>query len=200
MFYKLPILKVYAGRVLKEKITSLGNDVNKCLSTSENKKLQPAVFTALLACFSTLDFLSALHSGNAGASSSTTKQVKDFLAEYFDYGPKKRELLLEIYRHKLVHLFQPGHLVEYKNKSYSWRIYTRNRKKHLVITKKNGPISPAPSVRLMVHYIFSVSITSFTQDVTLAAEKYYKELMRNKTLQINFDRAMNHIFSIYPKS
>lgn len=200
MFYKLPILKIYAGRILKEKINALENDVGKCLSTSENKKLQPAVFTALLACFSTLDFLSALHSGNAKTKSSTTKQVENFITEYFDYSPKKRELLLKIYRHKLVHLFQPGHLVEYKNKSYSWKIYIRNKQKHLVISKINKLILPAPSVQLMVHYVFSISIITFMQDVIFGAEKYYKSLLSNDVLQVNFDRAINHIFSIYPKA
>lgn len=198
MFYKLPI-KIYAGRILKEKISSLENDVEKCLSKSENKKLQPAVFTALLACFSTLDFLSALHSGNASTKSSTVKQVENFILEYFNYSPKKRELLLQIYRHKLVHLFQPGHLVEYRNKSYSWRIYNKNKRMHLVISRKNKLITPVPSVSLMVNYIFSISIVTFMQEIMLAAEKYYKKLLIDNSLHKNFDKAINDIFSIYPK-
>jgi len=128
MFYKLPILKVYAGRALNEKISSLVNDVNKCLSKSKQDNLQPAPFTALLACFSTLDFLSALYSGNANPSAPTTRQLEDFIDKYINYSSKKRNLLLKIYRHKLVHLFQPGHLVNYKNKSYSWKIYHKNKK------------------------------------------------------------------------
>lgn len=196
MFFKLPILKVYAGRVLKDKVKSLENDVRKCLSESKEERLQPAAFTALLACFSTLDFLSALYSGNAGTASSTTKQVKSFLDRYFDYSPKKRDLLLKIYRHKLVHLFQPGHLVSYKGKGYSWKIYSQNKKKHLVISSKNKLINPAPSVRLTIHYVLSISTITFMEEIILAAQAYQDDLMKDKNLQVNFDKAMNDIFSI----
>lgn len=199
MFYKLPILKVYAGRILREKINSLVNDINKCLSPSKNEKLQPAVFSALLSCFSTLDFLAALYAGNASTNASTSRQLEDFIKEYFNYSVKKRELLIKIYRHKLVHLFQPGHLVEYKNKSYSWRIYNNNKKMHIIISRKNELINPAPSVRLVVHYIFSISIITFMQEIISAAEKYYKKLLMEELLQKNFDKAINDIFSIYPK-
>lgn len=92
MFYKQGILKIYAKRLLTDKIKSLENDVNKCLSESKNKELQSAVFTALLACFSSLDFLAAIYTGNARAGSSTTKQVKEFIEKYFNYSLIKREL------------------------------------------------------------------------------------------------------------
>ena len=106
---------------------------------------------------------------------------------------------MKIYRHKLVHLFQPGHLVEYRNKSYSWRIYNKNKRMHLVISKKNQLITPAPSVSLMVHYVFSISIMTFMQEIVLVAEKYYKKLLIDSSLQKNFDKAINDVFSIYPK-
>lgn len=198
MFYKLPILKVYAGRVLKDKIKSLQNDVRKCLSESKKEELQPATFTALLTCFSTLDFLSALYAGDAGANASTTAQVTSFIHSYFGYSSKKTDLLLKIYRHKLVHLFQPGHIVEYKNVTYSWTIYDKNKKKHLVTSKVNKLINPAPSVRLKIDYIFSISIITFMEEICSAANGYFKDLIKkeNSRLQRNFDKAINDIFSI----
>lgn len=199
MFYKLPILKIYASRLLKEKLISLENDVKKCLSESKDKSLQTAPFTALLACFSTLDFLAALNSGNTETTASTTKQVEDFIEEYFNYSKKKEELLLKIYRHKLVHLFQPGHLVEYRNKSYSWKIYNKNKRMHLVISKVNKLINPAPSVRLMIHCVFSISIITFKDEIITAADRYFVSLTKDYELQKKFDKAINGIFSIYPK-
>jgi hypothetical protein len=197
MFYgnKLNLIQ-YAKTVIQGKINALQNDAGLCLIGIQGH-YQPAPFTALLACFSLLDLLAAFHGGNASSSASTTASVKAFLKKYFSYNEDQRELLLKMYRHKLVHLFQPGIVVEYKNHTYSWSIHHSQPLMHLKILPNTRPsFNPVPSVRIKLQYIFSISIQDLMNEIISAASKYLEDLEKEPTLQTKFENAISQIFKL----
>jgi len=133
----------YASRLLRAKIASLTNDVNSCLNppTIRGKRLGPAPFPALLFCFSVIDMLGALSSGKASKESETTTNSKSYMKAYMKYvdsankdDPEwKIKVLLDVYRHKLVHLAGPKPVTFYEGKVMGWRIAHAQRKNHLKI-------------------------------------------------------------------
>lgn len=196
MFYgnKLNLIG-YARIVIQGKIDALQNDVGLCL-TGIKGQYQPAPFTALLACFSFLDLLSAFYGGNASTLASTTANVKNFLKTYFSYSEDQRDLLLSMYRHKLVHLFQPGNVIEYKHHTYSWRIHHSEQSMHLKIWPSTKLINPAPSVRIKLDYIFSISIQDLMNEMITSSSKYLTDLETNPDLQTKFEKAIEQIFTL----
>jgi len=198
MFYgnKSNLLQ-YATKLLQGKVNILKNDAGLCLIGNKDYQYQPAPFTALLACFSLLDFLSALYNGNASHSATITNNFKTLLREYFSYSDDQGELILSIYRHKLVHLFQPGTVIEYKGHTYSWRIHNSEPSMHLKIWSNKGSlINPASCIRIKLEYVFSISIRDLIEEIVNAASNYLKDLEVKPELQANFEKALKQIYCL----
>ena len=81
-----------------ERTSSLERDVRHCLQG------QLAPFPALLYCFATIDFLAALVSGHADKKAPTTQQSIDYMTSFMNYTFENADILLNLFRHKLVHL------------------------------------------------------------------------------------------------
>ncbi len=94
--------------IVKDRLASLQNDVNRCIP-SRDAKIEDtcyAPFPALMYCFSLLDLLGSLMAGTA-RSGNTTDNARRYMEKYLDIPLDKVRLLQKIYRHKLVHLSQP---------------------------------------------------------------------------------------------
>ena len=172
-----------ARNFLKEKINSLKKDCEQCLFSKH-----PAPFPALLYCFSVIDLLGALFSGNAEDSAPTTQQSKDFITGVMKYPDEVAELMQKVFRHKLVHLAQPNPMTKYKGKQYLWWFcHESNRNKHLKIepTDQKG------------EFWFRISLWDFVEDIedsVFGSNGYMNLLLKNVgNSQDNFEKAYKKI-------
>jgi hypothetical protein len=102
--------------IVKDRLTSLENDANRCLPSAKIEAAAYAPFPVLMYCFSIVDLLGSLYAGNARSGKITENAQKD-MEKYLKYPIDKVYLLLKMYRHKIVHLSQPKGAILYKNKS-----------------------------------------------------------------------------------
>ena len=113
---------------------SLEKDVNHCL-------VKPyAPMPAILWCIACIDFLGALLAGQASkkipgtnTNVNTTENSQKYMISYMDYSQEQVELIQGIFRHKLVHLAQPGPLSLYKGKTVVWRYDHDFNPNHLIL-------------------------------------------------------------------
>lgn len=111
--------------IIEERLPSLQKDVKACLK-------EDCAFPALLYCFSTIDLLGALYKGYATENSHTQGNFKEYVCRFMKnsgtsvsqnrYTTEHAELLLEIFRHKIVHLAQPKPVINRKKKTDSMEI------------------------------------------------------------------------------
>lgn len=108
--WSLQMIKIwgFCKAVYDERLSSLDNDVKRCLPADVDKKEAPcyAPFPALLYCFSVIDLLGALYAGHA-RSSKTVDNSKKYMNDLMKYGKDQFNILQKMFRHKMVHLAQP---------------------------------------------------------------------------------------------
>jgi hypothetical protein len=74
----------FAEKMLRDRIDSLENDVDRCLTSKPNLG-RPAPFPALLYCFSTIDLLGTIYEGNATRRAPTSDQSKNYMTRLMRY-------------------------------------------------------------------------------------------------------------------
>ncbi|MGC2575246.1 MAG: hypothetical protein WA364_27385 [Candidatus Nitrosopolaris sp.] len=195
---------LYARRA---KIASLTNDVTCCINPPNirGKRLGPAPFPALLFCFSVIDRLGALSSGKASKESETTTNSKLYMKTYMKYvdsankdNPEwKIKVLLDVYRHKLVHLAGPRPVTFYEGKVMGWRIAHAQRKNHLkLVPPKDRNYKIMDIYDVKIDTVFVISITQMVTDIknsVFAKGGYMSHLKNEKRLRINIVNAINQI-------
>ena len=106
------------ARNFLERIVSLQRDVVYCL--------QPpyAPFPAILYCLATIDLFGALRVGQVLTIDPVTKKrihidtagnSKSYMESFMGYTTQQSELIIKIFRHKMVHIAQPPpyfHIIE----------------------------------------------------------------------------------------
>src|SRR5215217_3637812 len=110
----------YSRKFVKDRINSLEKDVKYCLIET-NFPIKYAPFPALLYCFSTIDLLGSLFEGDASGTADTTNNSKRYMKFFMNYTKEQSDLLIDIFRHKLVHLAQPKFVyTDNKGKKFTW--------------------------------------------------------------------------------
>jgi len=131
----------FAKKFLNLRISSLDNDIKRCLI--EDKNLlnqigQPAPFPALLYCFSIIDLLASLYAGSTDSTpGEKTKRAKKYIVDFMGYKDHLINLLQEVFRHRLVHLSEPAYGFLYNGKRIAWMHDERPTAKHLDIQDDN---------------------------------------------------------------
>src|SRR5215467_15028398 len=126
--------------VVKDRLASLENDVNRCLPTIKKEATEYAPFPALMYCFSIVDLLGSLYAGNA-RSGNTTKNTEIYMEKYMNYPEDKRLLLQKIYRHKIVHLSQPKFAMLHNKQIIAWKHEEGVTSRHLTIDQTPGYVN-----------------------------------------------------------
>jgi len=189
----------WANREVKDRVKTLEKDVNHCLlQPSQNTPNAPAPFPALLYCFATIDLLGALHSGNAKGG-NTVIQAKEYMQKFMNYTIEQSDLLIELFRHKLVHLAQPKPVIKYGDQNISWHEWHKNSTKHLVKDKLKDKtkIVVTSGLSLEAEHEFNVSIMDLVKDIKNSAvgpNGYLATLERTPDLQDRFERAISQIY------
>ena len=195
------LIKV-ARDFVRNRIDSLEKDVRYCL----RDKPQPsspldAPFPALLYCFSTLDLLGSLSEGDASRNAKTPDNSKNYAQRFMNYTEEQSNLLIQIFRHKLVHLAQPKFVYHdsVKSRAITWRYYHDNQEEHLKIEKlpPNSKITITSSWEIPVGYEFRVGIIQFMNDIKNSVERpggYLHSLETIPDLQDRFKKAIEQIY------
>lgn len=136
----------FARDLVRNRIDSLEKDVTYCLRDQAQPPSAPyAPFPALLYCFSTLD--------------KTPYNSKNYAQRFMNYTEEQSNLLIQIFRHKLVHLAQPKFVYHdsVKSRDITWRYYHDNQEEHLKIDKlpPNSKITITSSWEIPVGFLSS---------------------------------------------
>jgi len=89
------------------------------------------------------------------------------MISYMDYTQEQVELIQGIFRHKLVHLAQPGPLSLYKSKTVVWQ-YDHNFNANHLILESFSPSNITeikPGWQEQVDQRFTLGINQFVQDI-----------------------------------
>ena len=194
----------FGSAVLKERLGSLENDVNRYLSeilADMPEHTQPAPFPALLYCFSTVELLGALLAGDASDHALTSPQTKEYMTRFMGYTKQQADLLVHLFRHKLAHLAQPAPFIEMDGKHISWHVHHSNPEKHLTLERlaESQEVILTPTVFIYFDYIFHLGIIEFLSDIHESVYKsngYRDSLNRIPDLKRKLDSAMADIYSL----
>ncbi len=185
----------FSSKFIEERISALEKDVKHCL-------IEPyAPFPAILFCFSTVDLLGALSNGDASKKARTSEQSANYMTKYMSYTEEQTQLLMTIFRHKIVHLSQPRSVTEYKGKKVAWRYYHDSAEHHLKLAKleevMNVPITSAKSIK--ADHEFSVSISHLVSDISKSVNEpkgYLHSLKTDVDLQYRFESSIVEIYGL----
>ncbi|HXG49870.1 MAG TPA: hypothetical protein VNN77_00495 [candidate division Zixibacteria bacterium] len=183
----------FARTFLRERTDSLQRDVTVCIQGAT------AAFPALLYCFSTVDLLGALLSGDASSSKGITDRAKAYARRFMHYSEDQCSLLWSIFRHKIVHLAQPKAVRNFKGKKTTWGYWHDDGQHHLRIVPISPPIHEAVTsgLSLDAEQRFEISIRHFVLDIVdsvHAPAGYLHALALKKDLRDNFAKAVTGIY------
>jgi hypothetical protein len=178
-------LKRFARYFVKERMDSLEKDVIHCL--------QPpyAPFPAILYCLSTIDLLGALNAGQAAKKDpNTNKNVdtansKQYMRQYMGYTDDQVNIIVDLFRHKLVHLAQPKPCISYNNKVVAWEYIHDYTTKHLILEEAppDLKIQNKSDWIIAVNQIFTIGIMQLKHDIQDSVYRHggYLDLFENNT-------------------
>ncbi|WP_041280531.1 hypothetical protein [Desulfosudis oleivorans] len=183
----------FARNFIEDRLNALSKDTQHCL------KEPYAPFPSILLCFSTIDMLGALYAGDASKKARTTEQSKRYMKRFMSYTNEQCEMLMEIFRHKIIHLAQPKAIIEYKGKKVTWRYWHDNKISHLKLTKlkEKVDISVSSNWALTAEYEFAISIIHLVQDIensVFDSEGYFHSLKTCVDIQDSFEKAISEIY------
>jgi hypothetical protein len=185
--------------IVEDRLASLDNDIFRCVPKAQDKRetTSNAPFPAILYCFSIIDLLGALSMGSA-RSGNTTNNSRQYILDLIKYPKDKVQLLLQIYRHKTVHLSQPKSTIFFKGKVLTWQHNENDPQKHLNIDPTSGDLDIYGNRKVHGDAIFIISIWKLKDDiresVTRRSVGYIDRLRNDVKLQTNFKKAVNEIF------
>jgi len=184
----------FARDRVMEKTSSLEKDVRHCLQG------QLAPFPPLLYCFATIDFLGALFSGRADKKAPTTQQSIDYMTSFMNYTFENADILVNLFRHKLVHLAQPDPVIQHNSEKLTWRYHHDDKRFHLrkVQLPQKSTIATTTIQSIYVTHEFNISIMDFVRDIMDSVNRpngYLDSLEKTPHLQDRFEMAIAQIYS-----
>lgn len=175
------------------RLDSLERDVTHCMTRPY------APLPAIEYCFSTIDLMGALYKGDATQDARTSEQSRAYMVDLMRYTNEQATLLQKIFRHKIVHLAMPKHVIEYHSKSIGWQYVHDDRTQHLKLTKFQRPMTvPVTTLwEIRYEYQFSLSIKHLLKDICNSVVRprigYLAILKTESNLQANFEKAFVEI-------
>jgi len=186
-------LKRLARNFVKERIDSLERDVVYCL--------QPpfAPFPAILYCLATIDLFGALRVGQVLTIDPVTKKrihidtagnSKSYMELFMGYTTQQSELIIKIFRHKMVHIAQPQPIFSHNSKTVTWRYVHENTPDHLIL--KDLPTDSKIWIKsdwsVEIDQVFTLGITQLMEDIRDSVLRHGGYLDQ---LDINYDNLLD---------
>jgi hypothetical protein len=184
----------YARDFVGERISSLEKDVSHCLQG------HLAPFPALLYCFTSVDLFGALYAGRADNHAPTTSQSISYMTSLMNYIFADADIIVNLFRHKLVHLAQPNPVIRHNSELITWRYHHDDKQFHLkkIQLPKNSTITITSIWSIPVIHEFNISIMDFVRDIkdSVNSANGYLDLLEKTTyLQDRFEMAIEQIYS-----
>ena len=194
-------LKRFARCFVKERMLSLEKDVIHCL--------QPpyAPFPAILYCLSSIDLLGALNAGQAAKKDpitkenvNTTSNSRQYMQQYMGYIDDQANIIVDLFRHKLVHLAQPKPCILNNNKVVAWQYVHEYTPKHLILedAPPESKIQIKSDWSISVDQIFTIGIMQLKDDIQDSVYRHggYLDSIESNTsnLQDKFEKAIGEIY------
>jgi hypothetical protein len=185
-------LKKFAHDFIKTRLDSLKKDVDHCLAGT----LAP--FPALLYCFSTIDMLGSFYSGNALGRTNSADSIK-YMEDFMLYTNDQASMLMNVFRHKLVHLAQPNPISNKDGKNIGWQYEHFNPQLHLKMTVSDRPakLLLAEKWNIQVDAFFNVTISQLVEDIHYSVNRNGGYLYKLETEEEVRDKFSSAIFQIY---
>lgn len=189
-------LLTHARHFVNERVNSLESDARQCLLKEDGI----APFPAVLYCFATIDLLGSLTGGRADGSH--TKLSIKYMTCFMDYTIEDATILIDLFRHKLVHLAQPSPVIRYGKERITWQHHHNNGGLHLkkLSYPQDKEIDDVPSDwHIPVTHQFNISIMDFVKDIKNSATKpngYLDVLEKSPYMQVKYERAINQIYEV----
>ncbi len=171
---------------LTQRLDSLKNDFARAyidIPGSPNIAVSP--FPIVMYCMATLDLFSGLWAGWSDSKNrksdtrSQTQRMVDFLTTFMGYPVNKSSIMIQMYRHKLMHTSEARQLLN----STTGEIYLMNISPSLKSSDYLAVIQKAKYKWLQ----FGVeNFIDDLEDAIFGNGKYYDQLTTNETLQSNF--------------
>jgi hypothetical protein len=185
----------FARDFVKNRIYSLEKDVKYCLRESSSP-VKYAPYPALLYCFSTIDLLGYLLKGDI--ESGTTINSKRYMKGFMNYTTEQTDLLINIFRHKLVHLAEPKFVYrDTKKRNITWKYYHDDAENHLKIEEVNLTINITSTYSIHATHRFNIGIMQLMDNIKDSVERstgYLDTLETTPNLQNNFSNAIEQIY------
>jgi hypothetical protein len=190
-------LLIHARGHVEQAVNSLNRDVKNCLKN----EFEPAPFPAILFCFATINLLGALVTGRADRGADDKLISICYMTRFMQYSTENATILVELFRHKLVHLAQPNPLIRFGPERITWKHHHRDRQFHLKkVSRKPGSEigGDVPSHwHIPVTHEFNISITDFAKDIrdsAMGPNGYYNALEHSPYLRANYELAVNRMY------
>jgi hypothetical protein len=192
-------LKRFARNFVTVRISALQKDVNHCL--------QPpfAPMPAIIWCLATIDLFGGLVAGQAskkdpttGKSVNTTQNTQYYLRQFMGYTQDQTDLIIEIFRHKLVHLAQPRNVFSHNGKAVTWQYVHENTSDHLILKDSPLSIHIKSDWQVNVDQVFTLGITQFMQDIIDSVIRhggYLDKLETDPNILGNFRNAIEQTYT-----
>ncbi|MBI2595126.1 hypothetical protein HYW46_00125 [Candidatus Daviesbacteria bacterium] len=180
---------------LTERLKSLENDFQRAyINIPENPEIAPSPFPIVMYTMAALDLFSSLWSGwsdskhRGSDTRSQTERMIDFLSAFTNYPTGKSKILVQMYRHKLMHTSEARQLLD----PSTGNIYLMS-------------ISPSlkPKAYLEIDKVgkynwLHLGVENFINDLKKAIfdkNMYYDQLKKDPKLQSNFIRCWTELNS-----
>ena len=188
-------LMQFARRFLTERTDSLRHDAQVCTAGAT------AAFPAILYAFATVDLLGALLGGDAKGPKGMTERPKSYMRRCMHYSEDQCVLLMDLFRHKIVHFAQPNPVTLFKNSRTSWGYWHDDLEHHLKLV----PLAPPPQVtvtsglQITPDQRFEISIRRFVEDIVDSVHVpggYLHSLASDADLQAKFAKVVTEIYIV----
>ena len=115
------------------------------------------------------------------------------------YSKEQASLLIDIFRHKVVHLAQPNPVFRHNGKDISWAYWHDDRSHHLKLISLDPPVkhSVSSGVTVNISHRFEISIVHFVKDIrdsVFEPSGYFHTLKQEGDLQTKFETAVSDIY------
>jgi hypothetical protein len=188
----------HARGFVGNRVNSLESDAKHCLPRDPHDE-RIAPFPILLYCFATIDLLGALMSGRADRKAPTPEQSIQYMTSYMGYTNENVKILLDLFRHKLVHLAQPNPIIRRDSEVITWKYFHSNSQFHLkkLPVQQDSIISVSSDWAIPVTHEFNISIMDLVNDIkdsTSRPNGYLDTLEKTPHLQDKYELAINQIY------
>jgi hypothetical protein len=115
------------------------------------------------------------------------------------YSTENATILIDLFRHKLVHLAQPSPLIRFGSEVITWKHHHDDRQFHLkkIRHEQGSEIGDVPSDwHIPVTHEFNISIMDFVMDIkdsAMGPNGYFDILENSPYLQAKYELAINQM-------